>query len=218
LSCDFGKRARSRPHESGFLLLSLVASIAVLSALFLASLEVAWSAQRRVALQSRLDVCAVKLALARERLLERLTETNAPLEATVLGIYAARAVSAVPIVGAISAADAQALVVANQLLAAGQDAIVLAGAAREAAGLVCQPDAYSREPAWCLVTPPPPGAFARRTTLFPDVKGTLAHRSGEEAVAKVRCRGGRGAGMETELAVRGDAGLREKGFRDVYQR
>lgn len=201
--------------EAGFMLTALWPTLLLLSAFFLGSLAVTARTQARVALQARLDACAVRLAVRREHLLARLVHTNAALEATVVAINAARAAMLVPGAGAAAAETAQAMVQANQAIARGQDLAVSLGALAETRLMRCAPDAFSRETAACWPSPSLATALARRPTLFPDVAGRLRHRRGPgRAPARITCRGPRG--LATELAVIGDGELIRGGFRDEY--
>ncbi len=187
--------------------------VLLLTAFFLGSLRAAESAQARVALQSRLDVCAVRLAVARERLLKQISRTNTALEVNIAAIYAGRAAMAIPGAGAGAAAAVQALLAVNASLAASQTGLLALAQAREVSAIRCAPDSYSVELAGCFANPPVASAFERNATLFPDVKGTLAFRdAGSGDLAKIRCAS---RGLVTTLAVaRNGAG---GDFHDVYR-
>lgn len=203
--------------DKGFLVAGLLPALLLLLSALAGLLDISWRAQNRVAMQSRLDICAVKLALKRERSLEGLARLNGALRATVVGIYAARGVAVVsgPIGLALGKGAEAALLAANKALAASQNSLILAGTASELAGSRCASTPFSSPPAACLITPLLAKALHREATLFPDVEGSLAHQNpAQSALARVRCRGKFSAAT---LAIRGDAGLRETRFTDVYQ-
>jgi hypothetical protein len=212
-STNVSSRPAGASREKGFLLILLLPCLALLTLFFAGSLEVAARSQARIALQSRLDTCAVRAAVARERLLRDLRASNAALESTILGIYAARAALLAPGAGAGAAAEAGALLRANGALAAAQDADVGKSAAEELAP--CGPDSFSSEYAACLATPPVAASFRRQPALFPDVRGLLAPRDAGGS-SRVRCVGGRG--LVTELVVRGSPLPGGEAIRDFYAR
>lgn len=182
-------------------------------AFFLGSVKVASATQARVSFQGRLDACAVRVAVGRERLFTRLAALNGFLDVNVKAITAARAAALVPGAGEAAMAAQTALLQANAALAGAEDASVAAASLEESARMRCAPTRYSGAPAACLATPPLAGVFDRKPTLFPDVKGTLEVRSGSRVLSSIRCFG---AHLETKLAVRGDARLRGKDFQDAY--
>lgn len=209
-----GPAAPSR-GERGFLLVFLAPLLVLLAAFFLGTLEVTAASQARVALQSRLDVCAVKLAVRREKLFARLTKLNATIDLTVAGITAARAALLVPGAGEAAVATEEALLRANEALTRAEDAAVALAAAAEAVDTSCARSTFSSAPAACVASPPLPGAFERRATPFPDVGGSLRFREKGPELSRLRCFGNRAL---TELAVRGDPGLARGGFGDEYLR
>lgn len=202
--------------ERGFL---LVAALPLLLALLLGLagfLKLAARAQAAVALQARLDVCAVRVAVSRERTLARLAKANGVLRLTVTGIYAARGAKAAGPVGAVLGGASEAVLLRmNQSLSLFQDSQLALASAAEAALLFCRPGRWSAEPAACLATPPLGTALRRERTLFPDVHGPLVHREQQSGrgLARVRCRGGR---KKTTLELRGSRDLKGTDYRDEY--
>ena len=73
---------------------------------------------REIALQSRLDVCAVALTTQRMHFYENITDTNKYLKTTVYGVYALRGASLIPIPGLqiLGKIGEQALLNANKTL------------------------------------------------------------------------------------------------------
>jgi hypothetical protein len=210
-----GRRTARFHGERGFLLTLLVPVLALFALFFLGTLRFTARAQARVALQSRLDVCAVRAAVARERLYGRLAKTNEGVNSTKLAIYAMRAAALVPGAGEVALAGQEALLTLNKSLAAAEDAMELVGETEELGMLRCKATHYSSEQATCVATPPLVTALEHEETLFPDVRGPIQHRSGSKRLATIRCFGW--GGMNTTLEVRGDSKLRNwKGYEDAY--
>ena len=202
--------------ENGFLLALLLPILVLLGFFLLGTIGFTERAQARAALQARLDVCAVKLAAARERFYFRLAKANEGVEATKVAIYAARAAMLIPGAGEAAAAGQQELLALNATLAAAEDGLWMEAATAELSRLRCAPSGYSRESAACLVSPLLSGALQRQKTLFPDVRGTLVHLAPGNSLARVHCTGLAHA-VATGLEVRGDPALRQlQGYTDAY--
>ena len=200
--------------ERGYLLAAALPLLLTLLLGLAGFLKLAARAQAAVALQARLDVCAVKLATHRGRSLARLAEANGVLRLTVVGIYAARGAKAAGPVGAVLGGASEAVLLRmNQGLGLFQAAELARASAAEAALLPCRPGRWSREPAACLATPPLATALRREPTLFPAVSGPLVHRERQGSLARVRCRGGR---KKTTLDLHGSRDLRNTDFNDEY--
>lgn len=198
----------------GFLLVSAAPLLLLLLIGLAGLLKVARAAQADVALQARLDVCAVRLAVARAATLSRLTRANQGLRLTALGIYAARGAKAAGPVGAVlGGASELVLLRMNQGLAFYQDGEHLQASALELAGLACAAGRYSREPAWCLAQPSLASALRREQALFPDVKGPLVHRQGGRRLARFHCAGGR---RRSGIELSGSSDLSKNDFSDHY--
>lgn len=186
----------------------------LLIATFLAgSLQLVALAQKKTALESRLDVCAVRLATSRENTLKRLAEINAGLRINIKAIYAARAALASGIGAAAAAASLPALMSTNRGLALLEQGFLLQKTALEASLGRCASSHFSREPALCTSSPPLPTALRREKTLYADVLGPYVHLRRSEPLAKVRCWGGP---KEAKLSILGDADLKSLDYRDEY--
>lgn len=206
-----------RRIEGGFLLVALAPVVLLMVMFLLGSLKLAALSQEKAALQSRLDLCAVRLAATRERLFQRLARTNQALKVTVLGIYAARAARlGGPIAAAAGAAGELALLRANHALALLQSGYMTAASATETRDLSCRASPYSEGPAFCQASPSLLSALERERTLYHDVRGHLVHRRKGRLLAEIRCRGAKG--LSTALQVRGDPELAAGGFHDIYVR
>jgi hypothetical protein len=202
--------------EEGFLLVFLI-PLLLLFLLFLAgSLKVAWRTQEKMALQSRLDVCALRMALERKSTLNSLVNWNLGIQATAWGIYAARGVKVLgPVGAAVGGASEIVLLRTNAALAAAQEAQLRAAGMKELYRLRCEGGTFSSEPAFCTPSPSLHKALKRQSALFPDVKGTLSHESRNGSLATFRCRSGGSDKATVELS--GDGRLLKKGFRDAWQ-
>ncbi|HEY8280053.1 MAG TPA: hypothetical protein VIH99_10535 [Bdellovibrionota bacterium] len=199
--------------EAGFFLPLLASLLLLLLVLLLGGLRIAASSQAAMALQSRLDVCAVRLAEGRKRLLEQLVRSNRALELTVVGVYASRGVKlAGPIGAVVGGLSEAALLQANRGLAFFQTGAIQWTRSREATILRCPSSPFSASEAFCLTLPELGSAFRRERTLFPDVAGALTSSVRTPGLARILCRGGRR--LRTTVVVRGDSRLRNGGFRD----
>ena len=211
-----GVRSADAFAERGFLLALLLPVLALLAIFLVGTWRFTERAQARVALQSRLDECAVRAAVARERLFARLGAANAGVNDTKLAIYALRAAALVPGAGEAAMAGQEALLALNKSLAAAEDLLLATGAAAELGKLRCPPTSYSHEAAACVALPPVGAALEHEETLFPDVRGPLRHRKEGRRLARIRCAGPHG--LSTTLEVTGDPGLRSmKGYEDAYE-
>jgi hypothetical protein len=200
--------------EAGFLLVFLLPFLLLVSVTLAGSLKLAWSSQAKVALQSRLDLCALRLATERKKTLQRLQKSNQALALTITGIYLARGVKVMGPVGTVlGGASEAAMLRMNNLLAVGQEAEILGLAARETRHMRCAPTHYSREEAYCWPSPLALKSLRRETTFFPDVKGTLTHESRDGALARFRCRR---PPLAASVELRGDARVKTGSFRDAY--
>lgn len=194
----------------------LVPLLAVFLLCFLGGIRLTVLAQNRVALQSRLDICAIERAVKRKNALQRIVELNQALDKSAKAIYAARAAVLTGVGAAAGAAALPALLAVNQTAHRAQQALVYALTAKEAAASLCQPTQHSAERAGCLVTPLLASALAEKHALFPDVSEGVwqkAH-SGEE-LAAVRCQALKR--LKTKIVVLGQSGLLDHQFRDRYE-
>lgn len=203
---------RAGRSERGFVMLLLCPVLTLALLFFAGSVATVRSAQRRVALQSRLDICAVRAAAERKQVLARITETNQQIRWTVTAISMARGASLVtgPI-GAVALRVGQAaLVRANGALALWQEKQLALAAAGEWRRSLCTPTPYSDTSAYCLSRPPIRAALRREKTIFIDVRGPLVH-AGQSTH---RCFAD---GLVSTVELTGDPALREKRFRDQYR-
>lgn len=206
-------------NQRGFLLLFLC-PLLLLAFLFLAgSIRLISQTQERVATQSRLDACAVEIAVGREQLFQRLAETNRWIGLTGKGIAIARGlmVLAGPAGALAGRIGEQGLLLANQGAYLEQELEIHAMTAKELGRIHCKEDRFSRVRALCQASPLLEAAFKRDQPLMPDVKGEVHLQATEPEVSKVRCYSVQWPPLKTVLVVKGDPGLKEKEFTDVYQ-
>lgn len=201
--------------ERGYLLLFLC-PLLLLALLFLAgTVEIISRTQRKVALQSRLDICAVELAVGRKKLFEHLASTNDWLRITGTGIAMARGAMILggPAGVLFGKMGEQALLLANRATALEQDLQIHATRAKELLRVRCRATNFSRESAFCVATPSLVSALRRNATLFFDVKGAMEFRSVKTELTKVNCRT---LSLRTEIRLTGDPTLTKGEFREAY--
>jgi hypothetical protein len=209
-----GEAGKLSGGEAGFLLVFLLPFLLLLSVSLAASLKVAWSSQGKIALQSRLDVCALRMAMARKQTLQKLVRTNQALALTVTGIYLARGVKiAGPVGAAVGSVSEAAMLRMNSVLATAQESLIAVATGKELAHMRCDQSFYSKEEAHCWPFPPIKTALRRESTLFPDVRGTLTHQKKGEELALFRCQRGRNAAA---IELRGDSRLMKENLEDAY--
>jgi hypothetical protein len=167
-------------------------------------------------MQSRLDICAVKLAKNRENLLQELSSLNKPLRLTIWGVYAARGVKLLGPLGAgFGSLGEFSLLQLNRTLSLAQETKILAAQATERPLLDCAATPYSQQQAGCLILPKAAMAFQREKTLFPDLRGTLLHKKISTNLAKIRCASWK---QQSVLQITGDPLLQNTKFMDRYEK
>lgn len=201
--------------EKGFLLVFLCPLLLV-GLLFLAgSVEVIRRSQAKVALQSRLDVCAVELAVGRQKLFRSLTSTNRWMRITATGIAMARGAMLLtgPVGAMLSGMGMRAMMLLNRALALEQQIEIAAATGKEALRLICRSNQFSREMASCWASPPLLSHLIREKTLFPDVNGPIVFRKSGRDLSLVRCMA---LSARTEIRIEGDPTLTKKGWEESY--
>lgn len=173
--------------------------------------------QDRIAMQSRLDICAVSLLQKRKNLFHEIAELNRFIRLTVYGVSVARGLTVVtgPVGRVFGGLSEKALVQLNRTLAQTQDARVALAVAVESMNAVCPSTAYSKGPAFCRAGPSLAGSFVRERTIFPDLRGAKRLKSSASRVSHVECRGGR---MLTRIRLEGDPTLEKGSFQDRYEK
>jgi len=177
--------------------------------------KIVTSSQQRIAMQARLDICALALIKKRERLARSLISGNRVIRATAVAIYMTRGLRLLtgPLGQVAAAMGERALLQANQLAARWQSLSLIRYQAAELAGLRCSPTPFSREPALCLITPALASATKRERALMPDVAGPLVFL--RAPLARADCRG---KGARTTMSLNGDRTLTRSSFSDRYEK
>lgn len=210
-----GPGTRWRSEEGAFLVyLLLAAGLACL--VFLGSVKLVLLSQRKVALQSRLDICAVKRATMREQLYRSLARSNFYLQGTVYGIYAARGLRLIPIPGIMvfGAVSERALLATNRALSGWQEMQVESTQVAELAGVRCERTPFSEQAAFCAMTPVLKRALKRKKPWFPDIRGVYVLQG--KKLGSVTCLAS--LTMRTTLEIRGDPELWESKYEDAYKK
>lgn len=219
MACDSGwKNTAVLPftgRDSGFLLLFLLPLLLLACVFLMGSYRIVTASQQRIAMQARLDICALSLIKKREALARSLTSGNQVIRITAIGIYAARGVRLLtgPIGQVLAGIGEQALLRANQLAARWQDLQLARYQALELAGLRCAATPYSSGPALCLITPALASATKREPALMPDVMGPKIFL--RPPLARADCRG---KGARAFIRLDGDLSLTRAEFSDRYEK
>jgi hypothetical protein len=166
-------------------------------------------------MQSRLDICAVRLLEARRSAAKEFVRTNTLLRSTALAIAMARGAILLggPAGALLGKAGEAALLHLNQAMAKWQEARVWFFQARELSLHRCSPTPFSRKEAFCQVSPSLKEGLKRSPALFPDVKGPLQFL--KNPIARVRCQSF--ALLRTTLVLEGDPTLSTGKFADQYE-
>lgn len=203
-------------YEKGFFLLFLLPLLLLATTFLIGTLKVISISQQRIAMQARLDVCALKLVQSRRSLAVELGRANRILHATKMGVYMARGLQVVggPFGKLLGTAGEQTLLRANQATAQWQKVRTLYFRAQELRLSHCDQNQFSKSLALCHIQPALGQALEREPTLFPDLHGSLRFRSAP--LARARCRGL--GNMETIIRLDGDPALLVDSFSDTYEK
>jgi hypothetical protein len=215
-SKKIGTSSRPGRHcERGFLLLFLLPCLLLAFALLAGTIKVVNASQQRIAMQSRLDICAVRLLEIRRSAAKEFVRTNSILRSTALAIAMARGAILLggPAGALLGKAGEAALLRLNQATAQWQEARVWFFQARELSLHRCSPTPFSRKEALCQVSPSLKEGLKRSPSLFPDVRGPLQFLKGP--LARVRCQSF--TLLRTTLVLEGDPSLTTGNFADHYE-
>lgn len=201
--------------NSGFLLLFLLPLLLLACGLLVGSHKIITASQQRIAMQSRLDICALSLIKKRQRLAHSLATGNQVIRASSTAIYFARGIrifsgTVGQVLGGLSE---QALLRLNQAAARLQDLELARYQAMELAGLHCGSTPYSKGSAFCLMLPALASATKREPALMPDVYGPRVFL--RTPLARADCRG---KGARTVMRLEGDPLLTQPKFSDRYEK
>jgi hypothetical protein len=183
----------------------------------LGTLKVVHQSHTKIALQSRLDICAVKHALGREQFLRQMARSNKYLRWSIRAVNLARGLRVAGIIfppaGMAGAMGEQAALRANEFISKYQDANVFGLQGAEAISLPCRATPFSAELAGCYITPLVQRALMREKPLFPDLRGELRWTKPE--LGKVTCASGI---TRTRIRISGDLNLSDPDYWDEYEK
>lgn len=165
--------------EEGSLLVAAIPFLLITLLLILGAAKITLASHRRIAMQSRLDICTSRLLEHRKLTLKRLEDPNRILTLTENGVLMARSMKAFtgPAGALLSTLGERALVQLNQKTALWQDVLVKQLHLRERTlGKICGPTPYSNGLAYCEIQPSLPQLLYRKNSYFPDIKSTLKIR------------------------------------------
>lgn len=176
--------------KSGGFLFTAVFPLLLLALLALGgTLRVVKLSQQRIAMQSRLDICAAKLVEARLNTVRKIEKTNPALEASYWAVAAARGLMvAGPVVGSFAALGQKALVQLNRGLYLAQESARAAGRMQELRLSLCAATPFSRDPVLCELRPTLENLYRRKSSAFGDVKRSLETQGTEKGLARCQAR------------------------------
>jgi hypothetical protein len=198
--------------ETGGILVLLTFCLSLLILLFGLSLHSVTNLHARVAEQSRVDVCAVRLMMERKQMLKKLIRLNRLVNISEKALYGVRGLKAFSGPAAVLTGITEAtLLRMNHTAASAQDALQSVATIKEYP--ICEATKFSRSNAWCNITPNAKLAFLRRQALFPDIRGTLQAKNSAKQLAQVTCIGRK---QNTQLSLMGSPTLLTSYFRETY--
>lgn len=200
--------------EKGFLLLSLVIWIPILVSIFGISFHEVQQAQRRVAMQSRLDICSIKRSEQRKRTIAQIIRANDIIRFTTIAVASLRGISVLtgPLGSVASKLGERALVQANRSAATYQNGLLKALNLFEKIPF-CEATTYSKELATCKIMPELSQQFFRSSRSLPDLEAPLIAKG--QLMAESTCLG---MNLVTKVVLYGDANLFRPNFREVYEK
>ena len=205
-------------REQGSILLFFIPWILLLFFLVLGVFYVGTHVQNAIALESRLDICALQTIHSRMRLFQSLSESNAVLHKIQITIDAIRGTKVIPIVGELSTLGEPALLELAKLIKLAQDQQIIEETIKEGSQLNCRKNKYSAERAACLFAPITHAQLHRETTLFPDVPGRISLLNTQQSLAVIRCQSLFSTKLyQSSIALLGDPKLFERNFTYVYE-
>lgn len=175
--------------KEGFLFTAILPLLLLALLALGGTLRVVKLSQQRIAMQSRLDICAAKLVEARLKTERVIENTNPTLEASYWAVAAARGLVVIgPVVGSLAALGQKALVQLNRSLAVAQESALAAGKLQELRLSLCSPTPFSREAVFCEMHPQLEKLHRRKTSVFGDLRRSLETLGKETGVARCQAR------------------------------
>ena len=200
--------------DSGFALVFLCLLLTLAFLTLAGTVLVVRLSQEKVALQSRLDICTLRITLARKAFLEQIGRTNQMITVTKYGIYAARGAMVLtgPVGAVVAGTSEKILLQTNKALATAQDLHAKLTSAKELAGSYCPASPFSKSLVLCTLEPNLAKSLFRASTLFPDVKGELQMKG--SSLGRFRCAG---KGLRTAMILKGNQELNGTQIKDEYE-
>ncbi len=170
--------------------------------------------QQRIAMQSRLDICAVRYLHIRKHFAENLITSNRMIRLTALALYMAKGLSALggvagKLLGSLGEAGLKKI---NHGSAHWQNTQLALYQTKELVAARCAPTPFSKDPAFCQPNSFLKQALQREKALLPDVYGPLVFRT--SPLLRVTCTGKK---QQTRLSLDGDTQLFKNSFSDFYE-
>lgn len=171
-------------------------------------------AQKRVALQSRLDICSVKRTEQRKKMIQQIVQANDVIRFTTVAVASIRGISVLtgPLGSVAAKLGESALIQTNRAAALFQSTLLKTVQATELIP-ICEPTPFSKEPAYCSTTPDLSKTFYRASRSLPDLEAPLLAKSNLLSVSN--CIGGL---LGTKIHLYGDATLVQTNFREGYEK
>ncbi len=212
-TCNTKKRG-----EQGSILLFFIPWILLLFLLVLGLFYIGTHVQNAIALESRLDICALQTIHSRMRLFQSLSESNAMLHKIQITIDAIRGTKVIPIIGELSTLGEPALLSLAKLIKLAQEQKIIEETIKESSQLICRKNKFSAENATCLFTPITLAQLYRESTLFPDVPGRISLLNAQQILAVIRCQSMFSSKLyQSSIALLGDPKLFERNFTYAYE-
>jgi len=182
-----------RHSERGSLLVAAIPFLLLSVALLVGAAQVSLISHRRIAMQSRLDICASQILEKRSQMLNRMKQPNRILSLTENAVLMARSLKTLggPAGALLGTMGEAALVQLNQKTALWQDAQVRLHELNEIRAKNCSSTPHSSGWAFCIIEPSLSSLLERKRSIFPDIKSTLNIRATFSHRGRFRCIGGK---------------------------
>lgn len=193
----------------------LLALVALGSIFVCASVKLIVHSQKTVAIQARLDICAVRYATSRERFFSGITQSNKVVHASMIATSIARGLMLIPVVGEVALVGNQLGKAVNRASGEWQKIQIGLQQMADVKHSLCEATPYSDERIICYGSHPMlAGMLKRGRTFFPDLYARFHYRKRD--LGSVTCRLASNPFFSTKLDLRGDTQLETNNFADVY--
>jgi hypothetical protein len=171
--------------------------------------------QKVIAIQSRLDICAVRYATSRERFFRGITLSNKVVHASMIATSIARGLMLIPVVGEVAMVGQQLGKATNQVSGNWQLAQLGLQQLADAKHSLCEVSPYSEERIFCFGSHPViAGSLKRGKAFFPDLFARFHYR--KENLGSVTCMLASNPMFYTKLKLQGDTELQLDNYADTY--